>query len=316
MENCANGTNCSVLASNDLPADSVLGPFTVFLLGVIVATTVLNIITIAALCVAHPVVKLVRIFLINILVAGLVASLFTLCHAFFPIILTFTSAPPPPLEYCRFVWYGLVVGSIARLYSLAAFSVIVLLIVKYNMKIIRNVYIVLSLLFVWAVPLLVNSYSLIPKIVAFHYYKNIACYPKTVDADIIKEARYTFSAIWTVFGGLTPLTTSIVVPIVVLCYVRRNTIAEGFSYKKGMAKFTLFLVMGNFFNAAAQVSNAVTFYYSEEVAIYLAFTNTIFLIPTPVLVILFLKSVRNGLRYIFCSCCLSSLPVASKATHV
>ena len=319
MENCTNGTNCSVLTSDDLPADSMLGPFTVFLLGVIVATTVLNIITIAALCVAHPVVKLVRIFLINILVAGLVASLFALCLVFFPVILTFTSTPPPPLNFCRFVSYGLVVGSIARLYSLAAFSVIVLLIVKYNVRIIRKVYIVLSLLFVWVVPLFVNSHSLIPNIFGFHYYKNIACYPKTVDADIIKEARYTFTGIWIVFGSLTPLIISIVVPIVVLCYVRRNTIAEGSSYKKGMAKFALFLVLGNFFNAAAQVSNAATFYYSEKVAIFLAFTtNTVFLIPTPVLVILFLKSVRNGLRYVFCSCCLSSLPVyaVKKACHV
>ena len=320
MENCTNSTNCSILASNDLPpTDSVLGTLAVFLFGVIVATSALNIITITALCAAHSVVRLVRIFLINTLVAGLVASLSALSLGFFPIILTFTSAPPPPLEFCRFVSYGLVVGSIARLYSLTAFSVIVLLIVKYNVRIIRNVYIVLSLLFVWVVPLLVNLHSLIPDIFAFHYYENIACYPKTLDADIIKEARYTFTGIWIVFGSLTPLIITIVIPIVVLCYVRHNTIAEGSSYKKGMAKFALFLVLGNFFNVVVQVSIAATSYYSEKVAIYLTFiTNTVFLIPTPVLVILFLKSVRNGLRYIFCSCCLSSLPVyaVKKAFHV
>ena len=39
-----------------------------------------------------------------------------------------------------------------------------------------------------------------------------------------------------IFGKcLTPLTISIVVPIVVLCYVRHNTIAEGSSYNKGIA---------------------------------------------------------------------------------
>ena len=65
--------------------------------------------------------------------------------------------------------------------------------------------------------------------------------------------RTTFSVIWTVFGGLKLLTVSIIVPIVCLCYIRRNIVTEGTEYRKGMAKFFLFLVMGGSINFFGQV---------------------------------------------------------------
>ena len=94
---------------------------------------------------------------------------------------------------------------------------------------------------------------LVPPIFAVQYYDNVACFPKHVRMLTSSiEVRYVFTAIWVIFGGLTPLTISIVIPIVVLCYVKRNTIAEGSSYNKGMAKFTLFLVAGNLMNLVGQ----------------------------------------------------------------
>ena len=72
--------------------------------------------------------------------------------------------------------------------------------------------------------ILLNTHILVPAIYAVQYYNDVACFPRTLDADISKEVRYVFTAIWVIFGGLTPLTISIVVPIVVLCYVRRNTL--------------------------------------------------------------------------------------------
>ena len=87
----------------------------------------------------------------------------------------------------------------------------------------------LFLALIWCVSILLNTHILVPPIYADQYYNDVACFPRTLDADISKEVCYVSTAIWVIFGGLTPLTISIVVLIVVLCYVRRNTLtmAEG-----------------------------------------------------------------------------------------
>ena len=45
---------------------------------------------------------------------------------------------------------------------------------------------------------------------------------------------------------------SIVVPILVLCYIRRNRITQSNNYNKRIAKFALFLVSGNLINLFGQ----------------------------------------------------------------
>ena len=146
-------------------------------------------------------------------------------------------------------------------------------------------------------------HPLVPPIFAVQYYDGVACFPRTLDADIIKEVRYVFTAIWVIFGGLTPLTISIVVPIVVLCYVRRNTIAEGSSYNKGIAKLTLFLVAGNLINLVGQTVVTLIGYVSEPPGVYLSYSaGMISLIPTPIMILIFMKPVRAQVtKVIFCT---------------
>ena len=321
MENCTNSTtNCSIPDSmNPVPANAGFTVFATLTFAVVVATFSLIIITIAALCAAHSVAKLVRVFLINLLVAGLVMTVFAGSIAFSAIILSFALTHPPPLEFCRFLSYGLGVGCVARLYSLTAFSVIVLLIVKYNIKNIKAVRIFLLLLAFWLIPVLLNSHILVPPIFAIQYYDNTICFPWTVDASIINEARITFSAIWIVFGGFVPLIISIAISVTALCHVKLATISSGSSYIRGMVKFILFLVIGNVLNVVALVSISITLYFYENASIYLAYCFvSVFSVPTPVLVILFLKPVREKLRSVFCFCCLRSLYMfmANKASFM
>ena len=284
MENC---TNCSV---NDPDKGGPgFGAFYVLALLVVVTAIVLDITIITALCVAHSVNKLMRIFLINLLVAGVIVALISIgfiLTSFIPII---TSLPPPDLGFCRFLLWGYFVGSIARLYCLAGFSIVVLLIVRYNKKEMKTLYIVVFLALIWCVPILLNTHVLVPRIFAVGY----ACNSRTLDVDIIAEAYYVFSAILLIFGDLTPLTISIVVPIVVLCYVRRNTIAEGSSYNKGIAKFILFVVAGNLINIVSQLLIFLVVTFLEPQHVYLFHLITaISLIPTPIMILIFMKPVR------------------------
>ena len=288
MENC---TNCSVNDPN--LAGPGFGAFLILVLLVVITAIVLNVTIITALCVAHSVSKLMRIFLINLLVAGVIVALITIGFILRRIVLNFTSLSPPDLGFCRFLVWGYSVGAVARLYSLAGFSIVVLLIVRYNKKEMKTLYIVLFLALIWCVSILLNTYILIPPISAV----DLACNSRTLDADIIEEVNYVFFAIWVIFGDLTPLTISIVIPIVVLCYVRRNTIAEGSSYNKGIARFILFVAAGNLINILSQLLIYLSVYVLEFPFHPIA---AISLIPTPIMILIFLKPVRARVTKMLC----------------
>ena len=308
MENC---TNCSV-NDPDL-AGPGFGAFLIIMLLVAITVIVLNVTIITALCVAHSVAHLVRIFLINLLVAGMTVALIYILFIPSALVLNFTSLPPPDLGFCRFLAWGYSAGAAARLYCLAGFSIVVMLIVRYNKKELKTIYIVIFLILIWSVPILLNTEILVPPIYAVQYFDNVACFPKMLDADIIQEVRYVFTAIWVIFGGLIPLTISIVVPIVVLCYVRRNTITEGSSYNKGIVRFILFLVAGNLVNIIGQAVVILIVYVSEPSGLYLSYSaGLISLIPTPIMILIFLKPVRAQVTKVICCVRIPSIPHVSK----
>ena len=197
MENC---TNCS--ANDPNLGGPGFGVFLILVLLVVITAIVLNVTIITALCVAHSVSKLMRIFLINLLVAGVIVALISIGFILYSFIPKITSLPPPDLGFCRFLLWGHYVGSIARMYSLAGFSIIVLLIVRYNKKEMKILHIVIFLTSIWCVSILLNTHILVPPIYAVQYYDDVACFPRTLDADIIKEVRYVFLAILVIFGDL------------------------------------------------------------------------------------------------------------------
>ena len=328
MENC---TNCSVNYPNsDLPGPG-FGAFLILILLLPITAIVLNVTIITALCVAHSVSKLIRIFLINLLVGGVIVSLIGIGFILSGLILNFTTLPPPESEFCgyfeqvytvgapqfpdnftsplspfsdsftspqdcgfcRFLLWGYLVGSIARLYSLAGFSIVVLLIIRYNKKEMKALYIVIFLAAIWCVSLLLNVHYLVPSLYAVQYYDGVACFASYSSSD---EAYIAFHVVFIIFGGLIPLSITIVVPIVVLCYVRRNTMSEGSSYNKGIAKFSLFLVAGNLINFVGQTMvDLIVFGYNQATlaAVCLTYLFTLIsLIPTPIMILIFVKPVR------------------------
>ena len=311
MENCTNSTtNCSV---PDSTHQSLAGPrfgaFTIvlFIWNIVIITLI--IITISALCVAHSVAKLVRVFLINLLVVILVTALVHLGFALLALILNFTSSPPPDLWLCRVLVFGYKIVFVLRLYSLAAFSVAVLLVVKYSKKTLKPLYIILSLAFIWIIATLLNVRTLIPPIGSnILYYDNVAC---TIQIMFRSDGERALVAFEEFFGKLIPLAIGIVVPIMVLCYVRCNTIAEGSSYTKGITKFTFFLVASNLLNVVAYITVVVLTHFRDiRQALYLYYTvSTATMFPSPILVYVFLKPVRDRVRFVICYCCRNPHPV-------
>ena len=246
--------------------------------------------------------KIIRIFLVNLLAAGLIVATICIVIVVTALTLVLTDVGEPALIVCALQLWVFGTGAVARLLSLAAFSIVVLLIVRFGKTTIKGVYVAISLAFLWIAAMLINIHIALPVVYAVQFVDGVACFPHY--AEIHKAPRYIFSVTWIVFGGLTPLTISTVVPSVCLCYIKRHSITEGADYKRAMAKFALFLVAGNLINLLGQAVPGIIAFFADAPGVYAAYTVTfISLLPTPILVITFLKPVRMKLVEILtCNC--------------
>ena len=296
MDNC---TNCSLTP----PAHPGLGAVAGILTCVLIIVSLLAIITITGLCMAHSVNKILRIFLVNILAGVLTMALSMSLTLVLTLILNYTSLTSPDPVFCRFLLHGLLIGTAVRLHGLAGFSVIVLMVVKYSSKVLKPVVVLALLMFIWLFPIFVHFYNYVPAIYGVQYYKNVMCFPKSADVNIIFGARVSFTVVTLTINSIVPLIVCIVIPIVVLCYIKHNTMTkEKSSYGKGLVKFALFLVIGNFLNFLGIVIISVVAYFSADASVYLTYIlAAIFLFPTPIFILLFLKPVRKSLRAVMTS---------------
>ena len=296
--------NSTLLAENDGSLNSPEFMAYSILLAVITLVAGLMIgFTILALLKATSIPGPVRLFLFNLLLAGLlvaVALMFMVGTS--TVLINVSSNHLRPRYLCRVYLWAFATGVVARLWSLAAFSFSILAIVRFSKKTISVWSAAVILIILWLVPMGISLYVLLPYVYEAQFLHGVACFPDNNSTAIIVQARYTFFAAWTIFGGLAPLSVSITVPIVCLCYIRKNTVTEGTQYRKAMAKFSLFLVVGGSINIAGQIIPGLLALYSAPPSVYLGYGSSVLsLIPTPIIILAFLKPVREqAMKIITC----------------
>ncbi len=269
---------------------------------VLVAGMVMGV-TAVALGRTRSIPRPLRLFLINLLLAGLFMALGAVFLGVTSAVLVVMGPEQtrPPQYLCR-VWlwiYG--VGSVARLWSLAAFSLSVLAIVRFGKKTISLLCAAIIITILWLVPIAVSLYFLIPYVFEAQFVQGVACFPDSNNTVSI-QAIYsrTLFANWCLSGGLIPITVSIAVPIICLCYIKKNTVTDDTLYRKAMAKFSLFLVLGGAINIAGQLIPGAITYYAEAPGLYLSYgIATASLLPTPIIIIAYLKPVQEQLKKMF-----------------
>ena len=255
--------------------------------------------TILALLMAASIPRFVRLFLINLLLAGLLVAaslMLMVCTA--AVLIAVSTHSPLPRYLCRVYLWGFATGGAARLSSLAAFSFSILAIVRFGKKTISWCTAAVIIPILWLVPMIVSLYVILPYVYEAQFVHGVACFPDT-NSTIIRQARYAFLATWTIFGGLTPVLVSIIVPIVCLCYIRKNIVTEGTQYRKAMAKLSLFLVVGGSINFAGQILPTLLSFNSEAPGVYLSYgLAVISLLPTPIIIMAYLKPLREQAKKI------------------
>ena len=258
--------------------------------------------TIVALFKANAVPMPVRLYLINLLIAGLIGALVAIISRTYTVQVIVSSNDPRPRYLCRIYLWALGTLALTRLWSLTAFSLSTLAIIIFSKKTINKWSAAVIVLSLWVVPMLLSLYIMLPYVFEAQFIHGLFCYPDRRKTNIVVPLRVTFSVIWIVFGSFTPLTVSIIVPIICLCYIRRNIVTEGREYRKGMAKFSLFLVVGgsiNFFNI---IFPSLMTLSSAAPGVYISYGSAVIsLLPTPIIIVAFLKPVREqALRFLLC----------------
>ena len=298
--------------SSDSTNEATLGPgFTAF---IIIAAPVLGVIftfdglvaIMLLLSTALPIP--IRSLLINLLVANLVSVVILFCSTLNSIALSLSDTTQPSLPFCRFIIWGYSVTLEARLLGLMAVSVTVLRIVTSGLEKPGVKWLVLCLTLPWVIGIITCIDSIIPPIYGVQYVGGVACFPAKGDSQY-EILSLTYFALWIVIGCFLPLLVCFCIPLVTMCYIKRHTITEGAQYKKAIAKFAAFLITGNVVNFLGQVVPAIiALLISDIVGVYLAYTMyALSLIPTPILIIVYLKPVRKHMAHILCKKCLKDI---------
>ena len=231
----------------------------------------------------------VRVPLMNLLVAILISAVLQLCGII--IILPFSPYIANVLVLLFVVFGGSFPFSfvqIARLLGLLLLSVMIFQMVACGTRKIPAKWLILSLVAIWVIAVLISSVLLTSTIIAgLHQVFTI------IPLSLISAMT------------LAILVLCICTVVATLCYMKCHTNSEGAQYKKSMAKFVAFLITINGLNVLAQaVLWAVGFSVSVNntcIRIFITYTITILsFIPTPILIVVFLKPVQKRLRRLFC----------------
>ena len=243
----------------------------------------------------------VRGLLINLLIASLFSAVMSFSSLLNTLALSLSDAANSSLPFCRFVLWGITVSLEARLLSLVAFSVTVRQMVTGGVKLLGTKWLIYCLAAIWVIAIITRVDTIIPPIYGVQYVGGVACFPSGGYAKY-RVLSLAYSASWIVIGCFLPVLVCIFIPLATLCYIKRHTITEGAQYKKAMAKFAAFLIIGNIINVLGQVVPAiVTLSVSDVVGVCLSYMlYLVSLIPTPILIIVFLKPVRKQMARLLC----------------
>ena len=295
----ANSTNttCQAMPHTGLTA------FLIVLSIVRVPAILLNGLVAIMLLRATSVALQVRVLLLNLLVAILIAAMVWLCAALYSLTFALGYASEPSLPFCRFAVFVHTLTAQARILGLLLFSTMVLQPVVCGMTESGAKWLIFSLAPCWVVAFIYSFDILIPEAYGVQYVECIACYRNELKGayGLIATIK-SFNRLVIIF--IVPLLLCICIPLGTLCYIKRHPISEGNMYSF-YAKFAALLFPGSCLTVLAQiVITILSIEATDIVGVYAAYSiGLLSYLPTPILIIVFLKPVRKQLRHLFCRKC-------------
>ena len=301
MEQCGNLTNSSATNFQVMPSPDLTALVIVFSVAC-VSVAIFNGLIAILLLQSTSVAIQVRVPLINLLVETLITNVVIFCIGVISVALALSDATEPPLDLCQFGVWVYSVTTKARPLGLLIFSVLMFQTVACSRRKIRTKWLICSLVATWAIAILASIVALVPAIRGVRYVGGVACYPMAGCPEY-QVFTLIYSTLWFVIACFVPLLACICISLATMCYIKQQTISEGAQYKKALAKFTAFLITGNVLNVLGQVVPTVLASSTQYiVGVYITCVTVLLsFIPTPILIVVFLKPVQKRLCCPFCS---------------
>ena len=301
MEECGNLSNLSATNFQAIPSPD-LTAFVIVLSIASIPVAIYNGLIAILLLQSTSVAIQVRVPLINLLVETLITNLVLFCIVVISVALALSDATEPPLELCQFGLWVYNVTAVARPLGLLIFSVLMFQTVACSRREIRTKWLICSLVATWVIAILARIVRLVPAIYGYRYVGGVACYPMAGCPEY-RVFKLIYSILWFVIACFVPLLACICISLATMCYIKQQTISEGAQYKKALAKFTAFLITGNVLNILGQAVPAIlagSTHYTVGVYITCVTVLSSF-IPTPILIVVFLKPIQKRLCCLYCS---------------
>ena len=271
---------------------------------------IFNSLLLVVIAVEKSIIGTLRLLLANIVTAGQVVIVGLIM--FFIANVTISGCWCPELRpsdfACRLMMWVIASGGAARLMYMTTFAISVYVLVRYGARNMQLWVAAIAVVCVWIGVLLPNAAIFSQDVVLINFHDNVACAPHGTGRNAI---IYAFG--YTIVYGLLGFAVSVLCAVVTFWFIRNN-ISGDITLVKVMMKFAVFLVLGNIINFIGQTTPLLfaafapagkdwytlekAFNYVEGVFILLS------LVPTPVLILIYFKPVRQKVKRIFCCTCL------------
>ena len=218
----------------------------------------------------------------------------------------------PSENLCKVLLWLVLSGGAARLVFMSLFAINVFILVKYSAKALKFYITVAVAGIIVLLTFLPNLAVFSSLIVTITFIDDTVC-SFHGSGEIYS---YAYAVGYTFIYGICSVGFTIVIPIITLAYLKkRSSITEDNRVNRAMIKFTFFLLLGNSFNLIGQSGPVflAVFLPSDTGGIVQIFSYIegvfllISLIPTPIMILVYFKPVRerlgNCLCRHFCQCC-------------
>ena len=290
----------------------------VMLLVVVFPVIAVNTAILVALALESSIVKVIRLVLASSLISGLLSALGLIMFHIAEIVLSYYfPMNDPPSQPCTIPLFLVSVGGAARSVFMATFAIVVYIIIKHGNATKKRlvVTVLVAVVVLWGITFLVTSPLFSQQVISTDYWlvdTQYYCHPIIGPCE---QSAYIFWGMSLFFFGVVTPSVAVVFLLIICC--NRRSFTSATAVEKTLVKFGFFLLLGSRLNMIGLMVPFVIVItgdhyifvdgaYNHERLNMLIYASTTFvnagLIPTPILILIFFKSIRRRMLRWLCCC--------------
>ena len=311
--------NCSDSPSPQSPDLAGFVSFNaVMLLAVVFPVIAVNTAILVALSLESSIVKVIRLVLASILISCLLSALGLIMYHIAGIVLSYSfPVNTPSSQPCTITLFLTLFGAAARLVFVTTISIVVYIIIKHGNATKKHLVIavLVAVVVLWVITFLGTSPVLSQEVVLTAYVLVDTQYHCLTVVRPSDQSTYIFGGVYLLFFCVVTSSVAVIFLLIICC--NRRSFTSATAVEKTLVKFGFFLLLGSRLNMIGLMVPFVIVItgdhyifvdgaYNHERLNMLIYASTTFvnagLIPTPILILIFFKSIRRRMLRWLCCC--------------